>query len=58
MWPYTQDEMTWLALPQERVEAERTRRAVEQAWMNEIGLLRQPANDCTPNAVRMIDPRR
>jgi len=58
MWPYNQDELTWLALPQERAEAERTRRATERAWMNETGLLRQPANDSSPIALRMVDPRR
>ena len=58
MWPYTQDEVTWLALPQERATGERSRRASERAWMDEIGLLRQPANDSSPIAVRMVDPRR
>ena len=58
MWPYTQDEVTWLAMPQERAAAERTQRAIEFAWMEEIGILRQPANDTSAIAVRMIDPRR
>jgi hypothetical protein len=58
MWPYTQDEVTWLALPGERAVAERTQRAIDQAWMTEIGITRQPANDAFPFEVRMIDPRR
>ena len=58
MWPYSQDEVTWLALPQERAAAERTQRAIDYAWMKEVGLLRRPANDSSPTAVRMIDPRR
>ena len=58
MWPYTQDEVTWLALPQERVAADQTQRAIEFAWMKEIGILRQPANDSSATAVRMVDPRR
>jgi hypothetical protein len=45
MWPYTQDEVTWLALPNERAVAERTQRIIDQRWMEQIGLLRQPAND-------------
>lgn len=45
MWPYTQDEVTWLALPLEREAAERTQRAIEQRWMKEVGVPRQPAND-------------
>jgi len=58
MWPYTQDEVTWLALPQERAAAEQAQRAIEFAWMKEIGILRQPANDSSAIAVRMVDPRR
>jgi len=45
MWPYTQDEVTWLALPNERAVAEWTQRTIDQLWMKQIGLLRQPAND-------------
>ena len=45
MWPYTQDEVKWLALPSERAAAERTQRIIDQHWMKQIGLLRQPAND-------------
>ncbi|WP_119304498.1 hypothetical protein [Dongia deserti] len=45
MWPYTQEEVTWLALPIERAAAERTQRAIEQRWMKEVGVLHQPAND-------------
>jgi hypothetical protein len=46
MWPYTQDEVTWLALPHERAAAERTQRAIEQRWLKEVGVMRLPANDC------------
>jgi hypothetical protein len=45
MWPYTQDEVTWLALPGERAVAERTQRIIEQLWMKQVGVLRRPAND-------------
>jgi hypothetical protein len=45
MWPYTQDEATWLALPHERAAAERAQRIIDQLWMKEIGIPRQPAND-------------
>ena len=45
MWPYTQDEVKWLALPNERAAAERTQRTIDQLWMKQIGLLRPPAND-------------
>ena len=45
MWPYTPDEVTWLALPNERAAAERTQHIIDQLWMKQIGLLRQPAND-------------
>ena len=45
MWPYTQDEVEWLALPHEREFAARTQRAIEQRWLKEIGVPRQPAND-------------
>jgi len=45
MWPYTQDEVTWLALPNERALAERTQRIIEQRWMKQVGVLRLPAND-------------
>jgi hypothetical protein len=45
MWPYTQDEVKWLALPNERAVAERTQRIIDQLWMKQIGVLRQPAND-------------
>ena len=58
MWPYTQDEVTWLALPHERAAAERTQRAIDQLWMAKIGVMRQPANDAFPYAIRMVDPRR
>jgi hypothetical protein len=58
MWPYTQDEVRWLALPHERAAAEQTQRAIEFAWMKEIGMLRQPANDSCAVEVRMVDPRR
>jgi hypothetical protein len=58
MWPYTQDEVTWLALPQERAATERTQRAIEFAWLEEIGMLRRPAIDSSAFAVRMVDPRR
>jgi hypothetical protein len=49
--------VTWLALPQERAAAEQAQRAIEFAWMKEIGILRQPANDSSAIAVRMVDPR-
>ena len=58
MWPYTQDEVKWLALPQDRAAEERAQRAIEFAWMKEIGVLRQPANDSSAIEVRMVDPRR
>jgi len=58
MWPYTQDEVTWLALPEQRAAAEQTQRAIDLAWLKEIGILRRPANDSSAIAVRMIDPRR
>ena len=45
MWPYTQDEVKWLALPHERAAAERTQRIIDQLWMRQVGVLRQPAND-------------
>lgn len=58
MWPYTEDEVTWLARPQERAAAERTQQAIDYAWLREIGLLRQPANDSSAMGMRMVDPRR
>jgi hypothetical protein len=57
MWPYAQEEVTWLALPQERAAAERTQQAIDYAWMREIGILRQPANDAFTLAWRIVDPR-
>jgi hypothetical protein len=45
MWPYTQDEVKWLALPHERAVAEQTQRTIEHLWMKEVGVPRQPAND-------------
>ena len=45
MWPYTEDEVKWLALPHERAAAERTQRIIDQLWMKQVGVLRQPAND-------------
>ena len=45
MWPYTQDEVTWLALPHERAAMERTQRIIDRHWMKQVGVLRQPAND-------------
>jgi hypothetical protein len=50
MWPYTQDEVTWLALPNERVVAERTQRIIDQHWMKQVGILGQPANDAAGEA--------
>jgi hypothetical protein len=58
MWPYTQDEVKWLALPAEREAAERTQHAIAQRWLKEVGVLRQPANDESIVEVRMVDPRR
>jgi hypothetical protein len=52
MWPYTQDEVTWLALPQEREAAERTQRAIDQRWMKEVGVMRHPANDAAARDTR------
>jgi hypothetical protein len=55
MWPYTQQEVTWLAMRAEREAAERAQRAIERRWMKEIGVLRQPANDtasCESEAAR------
>jgi hypothetical protein len=57
MWPYSQDEVTWLALPLEREAAERTQQAIDLAWMKEIGILRRPANDSDASPLRMVDPR-
>lgn len=45
MWPYTQDEATWLALPNERAAVERTQRIIDRPWMKQVGVPRQPAND-------------
>jgi hypothetical protein len=58
MWPYTQDEVRWLASRQERAAMEKTQRAIGEAWMAEIGVLRRPANDVSFHGIRMIDPRR
>jgi hypothetical protein len=58
MWPYTHDEVTWLALPVERAAAERTQRVIDQAWLTEVGVMRRPANDAVPFELRMVDPRR
>ena len=52
MWPYTQDEVTWLALPLEREVAQRTERAIEQHWMKEVGVPQQPANDDSGREMR------
>jgi hypothetical protein len=57
MWPYTQDEMTWLALPQERRAATPARRAIDRAWLRRIGV-QDPANDEPAARISMIDPRR
>jgi hypothetical protein len=45
MWPYTEDEVKWLALLHERAAAERVQRIIDQLWMKQVGVLRQPAND-------------
>ena len=58
MWPYTQEEVTWLALPVERAAAERSQRVIDQAWLAEVGVMRRPANDVFPFALRMVDPKR
>jgi hypothetical protein len=58
MWPYTQDEMKWLALPHERAAADRTQRAIDDAWMTEIGVLRQPANDASACHAQAAETRR
>jgi hypothetical protein len=58
MWPYTQDEMTWLALPQERRAAEPAQRAIDRTWLREIGVRQDPANDEPAAGISMIDPRR
>ncbi|HEX6118163.1 MAG TPA: hypothetical protein VFZ03_01855 [Dongiaceae bacterium] len=57
MWPYTQDEMTWLALPQERRAAASARRAIDRAWLRRVGVP-DPANDEPAARISMIDPRR
>jgi hypothetical protein len=57
MWPYTQDEVKWLALPLEREAAERTQRAIAQRWLKEIGVLGQPANDEPARATRAVSPQ-
>jgi hypothetical protein len=58
MWPYTNDEAKWFALPHERAAAEQTQHAIDQHWMTEIGVVHQPANDALPFEIRMVDPRR
>ena len=58
MWPYNQDEMSWLASSRERAAAEQTQRAIAEAWLTRMGLPRQPANDRTLSGIRMVDPRR
>jgi hypothetical protein len=58
MWPYSQDEMTWLALPQERRAAECSRRASDRMWLRAIGVRQDPANDEPAARISMIDPRR
>ena len=55
MWPYTQDEVTWLALPLERDAAERIQRVIEQRWMKEVGIPRHPANDDSGRDARAAD---
>ena len=57
MWPYTQDEVTWLAVAREREAAKQTQRAIEQRWLKEVGILQQPANDEPARATRAIDPQ-
>lgn len=58
MWPYTQDEVKWLALPHERAAADSTQRAIDNAWMTEVGVLRQPANDTSACQARAAEARR
>ena len=58
MWPYTQDEVKWLALPHERAAADGTQRAINDAWMTEIGALRQPANDTSARQAQAAEARR
>ncbi len=58
MWPYTQDEVKWLASQQERAAVEKAQRAIDEAWMAEIGVRGRPANDVSFHGIRMIDPRR
>jgi hypothetical protein len=50
--------MTWLALPQERRAAEPAQRAIDRAWLREIGVRQDPANDEPAAGISMIDPRR
>ena len=52
MWPYTPDEVTWLALPLEREAAARTQRAIERRWMTEVGVPQHPANDVSGRDAR------
>ncbi len=52
MWPYTQDEATWLARPTEGEEPERIQRAIEQRWLKQIGVSQKPANDEFPRGDR------
>ena len=54
MWPYTPDEVTWLALPLEREVAARIQRAIERRWMKEVGVPRHPANDDADRDARSV----
>jgi hypothetical protein len=59
MWPYNQDEVTWLALPGEHPAAEQqTPRVIDRAWLVEVGVRHEPANDLSPRGAPMVDPRR
>jgi hypothetical protein len=57
MWPYTQDEVKWLALSPEREAARQTQQAIEQRWLKEVGILQQPANDEPARATRAVGPQ-
>ena len=58
MWPYNQDEMTWLAGSREAAASERARRAADRKWLRDMGVTQDPANDEPASAISMIDPRR
>jgi hypothetical protein len=58
MWPYTPDEVIWLAEPREAAAAQHTQRAADRKWLRDIGVTQPPANDEPAMAISVIDPRR